>query len=72
MFRSSSRRKKQKAGMLKPGTSLVQAARLLGVDQSTLYTALQKGQIPTYKRNGRTVVSQGALLDYQARTRHLS
>ncbi|AUT02206.1 hypothetical protein CLI64_18440 [Nostoc sp. CENA543] len=72
MFQSSFRRRKQKPGMLKPGTSLVQAARLLGVDQSTLYMALQKGQIPTHKRNGRTVVSQGALLDYRARIRHLS
>jgi excisionase family DNA binding protein len=71
MFKFSSRRRKQKAGMPKPGTSLVQAARLLGVDQSTLYMALQKGQIPTHKRNGRTVISQGALLDYQVRTRHL-
>ena len=57
--------------MLKPGTSLVQAARFLGVDQSTLYMALQKGQIPTSRRNGRTVISQGALMDYQARTKPL-
>ncbi|MBW4646412.1 MAG: helix-turn-helix domain-containing protein [Goleter apudmare HA4340-LM2] len=55
--------------MLRQGTSLVQAARFLGVDQSTLYMALQKGQIPTSRRNGRTVISQGALMDYQARNR---
>lgn len=55
--------------MPRQGTSLVQAARFLGIDQSTLYMALQKGQIPTSRRNGRTVVSQGALMDYQARNR---
>ncbi|MCF2148830.1 helix-turn-helix domain-containing protein [Desmonostoc muscorum LEGE 12446] len=57
--------------MLQQGTSLVQAARFLGVDQSTLYMALQRGQIPTTRRNGRTVISQGALMDYRARTRPL-
>ncbi|OCQ97655.1 hypothetical protein BCD64_06030 [Nostoc sp. MBR 210] len=56
---------------IKQGTSLVQAARFLGVDQSTLYVALQKGQIPSTTRNGRTVISQGALMDYQARIRPL-
>ncbi|WP_179047133.1 helix-turn-helix domain-containing protein [Nostoc sp. TCL26-01] len=57
--------------MPRQGTSLVQAARFLGMDQSSLYMALQKGQIPTHRSNGRTVISQGALLDYQARTRKL-
>ncbi|MBD2592817.1 helix-turn-helix domain-containing protein [Nostoc spongiaeforme FACHB-130] len=56
---------------IKQGTSLVQAARFLGVDQSTLYVALQKGQIPSTTRNGRIVISQGALMDYQARIRPL-
>ncbi|MFN6571785.1 helix-turn-helix domain-containing protein [Dendronalium sp. ChiSLP03b] len=53
--------------MLRPGISLVQAARFLGVDQSSLYMALQKGQIPTRRQNGRTVVTSGALMEYQAR-----
>ncbi|BAZ26260.1 hypothetical protein NIES4073_71660 [Kalymmatonema gypsitolerans NIES-4073] len=57
--------------MRKSGISLVQAAKFLQVEQSTLYMALQKGQIPTRRRNGRTVVSEGALLDYQARKRPL-
>lgn len=61
--------KRGKGNILKQGTSLVQAARFLGVDQSTLYMALQKGQIPTSRRNGRTVISQGALMDYKVRTR---
>ncbi|GAA6618967.1 helix-turn-helix domain-containing protein [Scytonema sp. NUACC26] len=51
--------------MVKHGISLVEAARRLGVSQSTLYIALQKGQIPTFRRDGRTVVSSGALRDYQ-------
>ncbi|MBU7581609.1 MAG: helix-turn-helix domain-containing protein [Nostoc sp. TH1S01] len=53
------------------GTSLVEAAKFLGVDQSTLYVALQRGQIPTTTRNGRTVISQAALMAYQVRTRPL-
>jgi hypothetical protein len=71
MLKSLSRRRRKHQGMLRQGTSLVQAAKFLGMDQSSLYMALQKGQIPTHKSNGRTVVSQGALLDYRARTRHL-
>ncbi|MDF5709729.1 MAG: helix-turn-helix domain-containing protein [Nostoc sp. S4] len=57
--------------MVQQGTSVVQVARFLGVDQSTLYMALQRGQIPTTRRNGRIVISRGALMDYQARTRPL-
>ncbi|MUG92179.1 helix-turn-helix domain-containing protein [Scytonema sp. UIC 10036] len=57
--------------MIKAGISLVQAAKYLQVEQSTLYIALQKGEIPTSRRNGRTIVTQGALLDYQARKRIL-
>lgn len=57
--------------MLKHGMSVVQAAKYLQVEQSTLYMALQKGQIPTRRRNGRTVVSEGALLDYRARKQPL-
>lgn len=33
--------------MHKQGTFLVQAAKFLGIEQSALYMALQKGQIPT-------------------------
>lgn len=55
--------------MVKHGISLVEAARRLGVSQSTLYMALQKGQIPTFRRNGRTVVSSGALSEYRSRKR---
>jgi hypothetical protein len=71
MFRFSSKRRRKHPAIPRQGTSLVQAARFLGMDQSSLYMALQKGQIPTHKNNGRTVISQGALLDYRARTRHL-
>ncbi|OUL23873.1 helix-turn-helix domain-containing protein [Nostoc sp. 106C] len=69
MFRPFTSRNKWKGSIPKQGTSLVQAARFLGIDQSTLYMALQKGQIPTSRRNGRTVISQGALMDYKVRTR---
>ncbi len=69
MFKPLSRRKRTNRGMPKPGTSLVQAARFLGIDQSSLYMALQKGQIPTHRKDGRTVISQGALMEYQARNR---
>ena len=71
MFRPFSNRNRWRGSKPKQGTSLVQAARFLGVDQSTLYMALQKGQIPTSRRNGRTFISQGALMDYRARTRPL-
>ncbi|WP_083882624.1 helix-turn-helix domain-containing protein [Nostoc sp. PCC 7524] len=70
MFKPLSRRNRRQSGRLQQGTSLVQAARLLGIDQSTFYMALQKGQIPTHRKNGRTVISSGALLDYQARIRN--
>ncbi|MBD2167949.1 helix-turn-helix domain-containing protein [Calothrix membranacea FACHB-236] len=69
MFRPFTNRKRRNRSIPRQGTSFVQAARFLGVDQSTLYMALQKGQIPTSRRNGRTVISQGALMDYKVRTR---
>jgi hypothetical protein len=69
MWKPFTGRKRGKVSLPKRGTSLVQAARFLGVDQSTLYLALQKGQIATSRTNGRTVISQGALMDYKVRTR---
>jgi len=63
--------RKRRNRTIQQGTSLVEAAKFLGIDQSTLYVALQRGQIPTTTRNGRTVISQGALMDYQVRTRPL-
>ncbi len=55
--------------MVKHGISLVEAARRLGVSQSQLYLALQKGQIATFRTDGRSVISSGALRDYQTRNR---
>ncbi|GAA6618969.1 helix-turn-helix domain-containing protein [Scytonema sp. NUACC26] len=55
--------------MQKQGVSLAEAARRLGVSQSTLYVAVQKGQISAFRRYGRTVISTGALRDYQVRQR---
>lgn len=40
-------RNRRKQRMHKQGTFLVQAAKFLGIEQSALYMALQKGQIPT-------------------------
>ncbi|WP_193197875.1 helix-turn-helix domain-containing protein [Nostoc sp. MG11] len=71
MIYPSSISSRKRGSTLRQGTSLVEAARFLGVDQSTLYMAVQKGQIPISRSNGRTVISQGALMDYQARTRPL-
>jgi hypothetical protein len=56
--------------MHRHGVSPLEAARRLCVDQSNLFMALQKGQIPTIRRNGRTLLSHGALREYQAR-KHL-
>ncbi|WP_341528299.1 helix-turn-helix domain-containing protein [Nostoc sp. UHCC 0302] len=55
--------------MQKQGISLAEAAKRLGMSQSDLYVAVQKGQIPTFRRDRRTVVPPGALKDYQIRLR---
>ncbi|QLE56137.1 hypothetical protein FD725_11690 [Nostoc sp. TCL26-01] len=49
---------------------LVEAARRLCMDQSNLFIALQTGQIPTLKKNGGTLVGDGAFKEYQSR-KHL-
>jgi hypothetical protein len=59
--------KKQRYSHNRHGVPLVEAARRLCIDQSNLFMALQKGQIPMIKRDGRTLVSDGALREYQAR-----
>ncbi|MBF2008121.1 helix-turn-helix domain-containing protein [Chlorogloeopsis fritschii PCC 9212] len=51
------------------GVSLAEAARRLGMSQSDLYVAVQKGQIPVFRRNRRTVIPQAALRAYQVRHR---
>lgn len=51
------------------GCSLA-AAKQLQVDQATVLLAMQKGAIATQQRNERTVVTQSAIADYQARLRH--
>lgn len=55
--------------MQKLGVSLAEAARRLGMSQSAFYAAMQKGQIPAFRRGGRTVVSEGGLIEYQVRQR---
>jgi predicted DNA-binding protein (UPF0251 family) len=49
------------------GISLAEAAKRLQVDQATVLSALQSGALPVQMMNGRPVVSQAALLDYQVR-----
>ena len=58
--------------MQRQGISLAEAARRLGVSQSVLYLAMQKGQISTLKTDGRTVISSGALREYQIRESSIS
>ncbi|MEA5507932.1 helix-turn-helix domain-containing protein [Halotia wernerae UHCC 0503] len=45
--------------MQRQGVSLAEAAKRLGMSQSDLYTAVQKGQIPTFRKDGRTIVRPG-------------
>jgi predicted site-specific integrase-resolvase len=71
MLNTLASRKRTRGCMMKSGTSLVEAARFLGVDHDTLYSALRTGQIPTTRRNGSNVITQGALMDYQARMRQI-
>ncbi|MCU0548085.1 MAG: hypothetical protein MUC48_01940 [Leptolyngbya sp. Prado105] len=51
------------------GCSLAEAARRLQVDQATVLFAMQKGAIATQQRNGRVIVAQAAIAEYQARSR---
>ncbi|GCL39570.1 hypothetical protein SR1949_46970 [Sphaerospermopsis reniformis] len=71
MLHTFASRKRKRGCMINSGTSLTEAARFLGVDHHTLYTALRTGQIPTARRNGCNVITQGALMDYQARMRQM-
>jgi|UPI000363D2DC predicted DNA-binding protein (UPF0251 family) len=54
------------------GISLAEAARRLGISQSDLYAAVQKGQISALIRYRRTIISHGALKAYQIRQRPTS
>lgn len=53
--------------MLRKGMSPTEAARLLRVDCSQVYQAMQKGQLVARKENGRCSISYGSLQDYRAR-----
>ncbi len=58
--------------MQRQGVSLAEAAKRLGMSQSDLYVAVQKGQIPTFRKDGRTIVRPGALTEYQIRSSPIS
>jgi len=62
-------RKSRQQMVIRHGVSVAEAAKFLQVDHSTIYMAMQKGQIPITRRNGRTTISHGALMDYRARKR---
>ena|GEM_PF-1274788 len=49
------------------GIPLAEITRRLRLDHSHFFMAMQKGQISTVKRNGRTVTSSGALKEYLRR-----
>ncbi len=58
--------------MQRQGVSLAEAAKRLGISQSDLYVAVQKGQIPTFRKDGRTTVRPGALTEYKIRSSSIS
>ncbi|BAZ07056.1 hypothetical protein NIES3974_37180 [Calothrix sp. NIES-3974] len=56
--------------MTQRGISPTEAARYLHISQSSLYTLMQRGQLPSQRINGFRVISRGALMDYCARKRN--
>ena len=53
--------------MPKHGIPLAEITRRLRLDHSHFFMAMQKGQISTVRRNGRTVTSSGAVKEYLRR-----
>ncbi len=53
--------------MAKNGIPLAEITRRLRLDHGHLFMAMQKGQISTIKRKGRTVTSSGAVKEYLRR-----
>ena len=56
-----------KITMTKYGIPLAEITRRLRLDHSHFFMAMQKGQISTVKRKGRTVTSSGAVKEYLRR-----
>lgn len=71
MLHNEAGKNRQRGCMIRTGTSLTEAARFLGVDHGTLYNALKNAQISTIRRNGSNVITQSALMEYQARMRKI-
>jgi hypothetical protein len=53
--------------MLHKGMSPTEAARLLRVDCTQVYQAMQKGHLVARKVDGRCSISYGSIQDYRAR-----
>lgn len=56
-----------KKGTPRLGMSPVEAARMLNISQSCLYTLLQKGQLHSRRVNGLRVISRSAVVEYKSR-----
>lgn len=55
--------------MFDRGISSSEAAKRLGVNLDKFHQILRSGQLSTRKRNGRRVITEGALQEYAARIR---
>jgi cytochrome c-type biogenesis protein CcmE len=55
--------------VLNRGISTLEAARRLGIDLSQMHQILHTGQLPSRRRNGQRVITEGAVQEYQARKR---
>jgi hypothetical protein len=58
---------RRKRSSLLRGISPTEAAQHLNVSQNSLYLLMQRGQLYSQRINGRRVISEGALMEYQAR-----
>jgi excisionase family DNA binding protein len=58
--------RRKRASLLR-GISPTEAAQYLNMSQNNLYLLMQRGQLYSERINGRRVISEGALMEYQAR-----
>jgi hypothetical protein len=49
------------------GISPTEATQHLNMSQNGLYFLMQRGQLSSQRVNGRRIISEGALMEYQAR-----
>jgi hypothetical protein len=58
-------RRKRKS--LLRGILTTEATQHLNMSQNSLYFLMQRGQLSSQRVNGRRIISEGALMEYQAR-----